>query len=397
MASSTAGVLILNGGSSSLKFALYETDGIETPVFSGRLTRIGQPDGQFTVDWPGSEPRTGLINLPDHASAGQWLLDWLGQQPGIRLGAVGHRLVHGGMTYRTPQLVTPDLLTGLRPLIPFAPDHLPNAIRLIEAVSHRYPDLPQIVCFDTAFHQTMPDQAKRLPLPRNLADEGLMRYGFHGLSCEYVLSQLDPVTAPGRVIVAHLGNGASLTALLNGQSVDTTMGFTPTGGLMMGTRTGDLDPGVLLYLLTSNRMDVSTLSRLLNKESGLRGVSGLSSDVRELLEAAPHNPHAAEAIDSFCYIAKRHLGALVAVLNGLDTLVFTGGIGENAPAIRAGICSQLDYLGITLDSERNVSNAPVISPDGSPVTVRVIPANEELVIARHTREVLSNVNQLINI
>ena len=194
-----------------------------------------------------------------------------------------------------------------------------------------------------------------------------------------------------------LGNGASLTAILNGQSIDTTMGFTPTGGLMMGTRTGDLDPGVLPYLLTSNRMDASVLSHLLNNESGLRGVSGLSSDMRELLEAAPDNPHAAEAIDLFCYIAKKHLGALVAVLNGLDTLMFTGGIGENAPAIRAGICSQLDYLGITLDSERNVSNAPVISPDGSPVTVGVIPTNEELMIARHTREVLSNVNQPINV
>lgn len=397
MTSSTAGVLIINSGSSSLKFALYEMAGIETLTFSGKLTRIGQPDSWFMVSLPNNEPRTESVSLPDHASAGQWLLDWLGRQPGVRLGAVGHRLVHGGTTYRTPRRVTPDLLAELRPLISFAPDHLPNAIRLIEAVSHQYPDLPQIVCFDTAFHQTMPECARQLPLPRRFRHEGLMRYGFHGLSCEYVLSQLDSATASGRVIVAHLGNGASLTAILNGQSIDTTMGFTPTGGLMMGTRTGDLDPGVLPYLLTSNRMDASVLSHLLNNESGLRGVSGLSSDMRELLEAAPDNPHAAEAIDLFCYIAKKHLGALVAVLNGLDTLMFTGGIGENAPAIRAGICSQLDYLGITLDSERNVSNAPVISPDGSPVTVGVIPTNEELMIARHTREVLSNVNQPINV
>ena len=386
-------LLVLNSGSSSLKFALYDMVGVETPVFSGKLTRISQPDGQFTVHLPSNEHRTEPTSLPDHASAGQWLLNWLGQQPGIQPGAVGHRLVHGGAMYQTPRRVTPDLLAGLRTLIPFAPDHLPNAIGLIEAVGHRYPELPQVVCFDTAFHQTMPECARQLPLPRRFRREGLVRYGFHGLSCEYVLSQLDAATGPGRVIVAHLGNGASMTAVLNGQSLDTTMGLTPTGGLMMGTRTGDLDPGVLLYLLTNDRMDASALRQLLNNESGLRGVSELSSDVRELLEAAPDNPHAADAIDLFCYIAKKHLGALVAVLNGLDTLVFTGGVGENAPAIRAGICSRLDYLGVTIDPVRNIRNAPVISPDGSRVTVRVIPTNEELMIARHTR-VLSNANQL---
>lgn len=386
-------LLILNSGSSSLKFALYET-GADKIRMSGKLTRIGQPDGHFSVSTNGG-PCTEPVDLPDHAAAGNWVFDWLLKQPGSRLDAVGHRFVHGGTMYQSPQRVTPALLAGLRPLIPFAPDHLPAELSLIETVGRRYPDLPQVVCFDTAFHQTLPDYARQLPLPRRFRDEGLVRYGFHGLSCEYVLSQLDPATASGRVIVAHLGNGASMTAVLHGQSVDTTMGFTPAGGLMMGTRTGDLDPGVLLYLLTNNQLNAPALSHLLNNESGLLGVSALSADMQELLEAAPANPRAAEAIRLFGYVAKKHLGALVAVLNGLDTLVFTGGIGENAPAIRASLCAQLDYIGVAIDPVRNARNESVISPDNSRVTVRVIPTNEELMIARHTRNLLSTVNQRI--
>ncbi|MCY7355980.1 MAG: acetate/propionate family kinase [Rudanella sp.] len=401
-------LLVLNGGSSSLKFAVYELNGDEEVWLSGKLTRIGLPDGQFTTIDANHQTHTTQHDLPDHTTALAVLFDWLHAQPNLQLSAAGHRLVHGGPTYRVPQRVTPQLLANLRSLIPFAPDHLPAEINLIEAVIRLYPDLPQVVCFDTAFHQTMPDRAKRLPIPRHLADEGLIRYGFHGLSYEYVLGQLareaGGAVAQGRILLAHLGNGASMAAVRQGESIDTTMGFTPTGGLMMGTRSGDLDPGVLLYLLRSDggpaaavRPDDSAnghlaapgLSRLLNDESGLRGVSGISSDMAELLEQAPQSAPAAEAIELFCYLAKKQLGGLVAVLNGLDTLVFTGGIGENAPAIRAGICAQLDFLGIALDAQRNADNAAVISPEGHTPVVRVIPTNEELMIARHTRQILA--------
>lgn len=399
-------LLVLNSGSSSLKFAVYPLAAGEDPWLSGKLTRIGLADGQFTVTDSQQQTRMSRHDLPNPATALTVLFDWLNAQPGLRLGAVGHRLVHGGSAYRNPQRVTPQLLTHLRPLIPFAPDHLPAEISLIEAIMSRYPDLPQVVCFDTAFHQTMPDRAKRLPIPRHLADEGLVRYGFHGLSCEYVMSQLaqeaGSLVAGGRVILGHLGNGASMTAGWQGKSIETTMGFTPTGGLMMGTRSGDLDPGVLLYLLRANgspddstdgHQDAPGLSRLLNDESGLRGVSDLSSDMTELLEQAPHCPPAAEAIELFCYLAKKQLGGLAAVLNGIDTLIFTGGIGENAPSIRAAICDNLDFLGIKLDPDRNAAHAPIISPDGHTPVVRVMPTNEERMIARHTRQVLSTALQ----
>ncbi len=385
-------LLILNSGSSSLRFAVYALDAGEELRLSGKLTRIGLPGGRFEAIVAPHAPRLSQPDLPDHPAALAVLLDWLLRQPGLCLSAVGHRLVHGGPTYRTPRRVTPELLADLRPLIPFAPNHLPAEISLIEAVTSRYPDLPQVVCFDTAFHRPMPARARRLPLPRHLADEGLMRYGFHGLSYEYVLNQLTqdagPEAAHGRVLLAHLGNGASMAAVRDGESLDTTMGFTPTGGLMMGSRTGDLDPGVLLYLLANGHADATSLTRLLNDESGLFGVSGISPDMAELLEAAPRSVPAAEAIELFCYLARKQLGGLAAVLNGLDTLVFTGGIGENAPAIRAAICADLDYLGLALDPARNAANAAVISPEGHRPVVRVIATNEELMIARHTRQEL---------
>ncbi|WP_046578596.1 acetate/propionate family kinase [Spirosoma radiotolerans] len=384
-------VLVLNSGSSSLKFAVYPAD--EQRWLSGKLTRIGLDNGRLETTDRQHRIQSIQCDLPDHSAALTFLFNWLQEQPTIRLCAVGHRLVHGGITYRTPQRVTPELLADLRLLIPLAPDHLPAEISLIEAVSQLYPELPQVVCFDTAFHQTMPDLAKRLPIPRQLADEGLIRYGFHGLSYEYVLSQLareaGPEAAQGRILLAHLGNGASMTAVRQGKSLDTTMGFTPTGGLMMGTRSGDLDPGVLLYLLTNKQMEASALSHLLNDESGLRGVSGLSSDMQELLQQAPHNQAAAQAIDLFCYQARKQMGAMLTVLNGLDTLVFTGGMGEQAPAIRTQICAQLDYLGIVLDPDRNAASAAVISPEGHLPVVRIIPTNEEIMIARHTRQFLA--------
>lgn len=386
-------LLVLNSGSSSLKFALYGSGADQQPWFSGKLTRIGLADGSFeTTDHRQHQTRTSQPALPDHPAALRTLFDWLLAQPGLQPGAVGHRLVHGGATHRQPERVTPQLLTDLRRLIPFAPDHLPAELALIDAISQLYPTLPQVVCFDTAFHQTMPALARRLPIPRNLADEGLIRYGFHGLSYEYVLEQLAReaglAAAQGRVMLAHLGNGASMAAVREGRCLDTTMGFTPTGGLMMGTRPGDLDPGVLLYLLTNHQLDAPALSHLLNDESGLRGVSGISADMQTLLGRAAQSPPAAEAIDLFCYLARKQLGALITVLNGLDTLVFTGGIGERAPGIRAGICANLEYMGLMLDPARNAASAPVISPDGHQPVVRVIATNEERMIARHTQLLL---------
>lgn len=386
-------VLVLNSGSSSLKFAVYALGTAEELKLFGKLTRIGLPDGRFEATVDHHLPRISHPDLPDHATAVGVLFDWLERQHGLCLVAIGHRLVHGGSEYRAPQLVTPDLLAALRPLIPFAPDHLPVELSLIEATGRLYPQVPQVACFDTAFHQAMPDRAKRLPLPRHLAAEGLVRYGFHGLSYEYVLRQLaldaGPVAAQGRLILAHLGNGASMAAVRFGQPVDTTMGFTPAGGLMMGTRSGDLDPGVPLYLLANGYAAPAALSHLLNAESGLLGVSGSSADMTDLLAQAPQHPPAAEAIELFCYLARKQLGAMVAVLNGLDTLVFTGGIGEKSPEIRATICAQLDFLGIALDPARNAANAAIISPAGHTPVVRVIPTNEELIIALQTRQVLA--------
>ncbi len=382
-------LLVLNSGSSSIKFAVYDL--AEQQIASGKLIRIGQTTGAFERT-DGHQTNTDALALPNHMAALNVLFDWLHQQSHLHIGAVGHRIVHGGERYWTPERVTARLLADLRLLIPLAPDHLPAEISLIEAVAAQYPQLPQVVCFDTAFHHSMPALARRLPLPRYLAEEGVMRYGFHGLSYAYVLDQLrkeagDDV-ANGRVVLAHLGNGASMAAVRQGKCMDTTMGFTPTGGLMMGTRTGDLDPGVVLYLLNHREVESSELSRLLNDESGLLGVSGTSSDMQMLLQLEPDQPAAAEAIALFGYLAAKQLGALVTVLNGLDTLVFTGGIGENAPTIRTRICERLAYLGVMLDPARNQASEAIISPNGHWPVVRVIPTDEEVMIARYTRQVL---------
>lgn len=278
------------------------------------------------------------------------------------------------------------LLEDLRRLIPYAPLHLPAEIQGIEAVAARFPELPQVACFDTAFHRRMPELAQRFPLPRNFWDEGLRRYGFHGLSYEYIVDQIG-ATALGRAVIAHLGNGASMTAVKAGQPLETTMGFTPTGGFMMGTRTGDLDPGLLIHLLTQG-YDASTLEQLVNDQSGLLGVSGISPDMKTLLDRREHDAHAAEAIDMFCYQLRKTIGALTAALGGLDTLVFTGGIGEHAAPVRWEVCQGLAYLGIQLDSQQNERHAPVISSAKSQRMVRVVPTNEDLMIARHTHMLL---------
>lgn len=386
-------LLTINTGSSSLKAAVYEMGRPARVTLSATVERIGLHAGHVHIrDAAGvsllDEPR----DFPDHHSAILLLLQCLeryGYQESLK--AIGHRVVHGGRRYGDPQPVTDELLTVLRTLIPIDPMHLPQAIDAIDAVRHALPAVHQVACFDTAFHRRMPHVAQMYALPDHFEDAGVMRYGFHGLSCESIMEQLhtgDPVAVAGRVVIAHLGNGASMTAVRGGIGIDTTMGFTPTGGLVMGTRSGDLDPGVVVYLLSSGLVRVDALSDLVNRQAGLLGVSGLSADMHDLLADEASNQRAAEAVDLFCYQAKKYLGGLVAVLGGLDTLIFTGGMGEHADAIRERICDGLDSMGIRVDGERNREHRPIISPDNNPVTVRVMATDEDLVIARHTARIV---------
>jgi acetate kinase len=328
----------------------------------------------------------------DHRTAVGFLLDWIEAQPVFAsIEAAGHRVVHG-MKHSEPERVTPKLLAELHRITPYDPDHLPREIGLIEAFLRRHPKLPQVACFDTAFHRTMPQVAKLLPIPRRYAARGVERYGFHGLSYAYLMEELgriDPAAAKGRVILAHLGNGASLAAVRHGKSIDTSMGFTPTSGLVMSTRTGDLDPGLVYYLARTERMSAAQFQHMVNHESGLLGVSGTSADLRDLCASEATDVRAAEAVELFCYHAKKWIGSFAAALGGLDTLAFTAGIGENAPLIRERICDGLGFLGIELDHKRNAKNAPLISPDACRVKVRVIRTNEELMIARSVARLLN--------
>ena len=394
-------ILTINSGSSSLKCSLYQMGKSEALVLSGAIERIGLRGGHFQIrDVSGKNMIDQQNDLPDHDAALKMLIEWLQRQlPDQVLDAVGHRVVHGGTKYSQPHLITSELLAALKELIRLAPDHLPHELKAIRAVERYYPDLKQVACFDTAFHRQMPEIAQRFPLPRSLWHEGVLRYGFHGLSYEYIMVKLREVAgteaANGRIIIAHLGNGASMTAVKSGKGLDTTMGLTPAGGLMMGTRSGDLDPGVLLYLLEEKERSPSTVDYLVNQRSGLIGVSGSSSDMRDLLDREAGDPHASQAVEMYCYQAKKFIGALAAVLGGLNTLVFTAGVGANSPIIRERICHGLEFLGIKLDSSRNQSNAEVISCEGSSVTVRVIKTDEELMIARHTRNLLRTDSSLI--
>lgn len=388
-------ILTLNSGSSSIKFALYLMGSSEELVLSGILQRIGLEDGVFQARQPdGAILVERRLKMPNHATALDALFAWL-RQPDTagEPDAVGHRVVHGGPRYSVPEPVTAELIAALKTFMPLAPSHLPHELEAIEAVSRLYPDLPQVACFDTGFHYHMPRLAQMLPLPRCLWEEGVRRYGFHGLSYEYVLQELARESGGravnGRVIIAHFGNGVSMAAVKDGRCVDTTMGFTPTAGLMMSTRTGDLDPGVMLYLFEEKRLTASQVRDVVNRQSGLLGVSALSPDMRDLLDQEAGDRRAAEAVELFCYQARKFLGALAAVLGGLDMLVFTGGIGENAPAIRWRMCRNMEFVGIRLDAALNQMNAPAISRDDSSVVVRVIRTNEELMIARHTCEALS--------
>ncbi len=387
-------ILTLNGGSSSIKLAVYELTEPPTRGLHGSLARIGLPNPTLTVTDPATgSPVITPVAAPDPATAVRLLVDWLEKQPVFaNVTAIGHRVVHG-LEHQAPERVTPELLTELNRIRAYDPDHLPLEIALIEAFQQRHSPLPQIACFDTAFHRSMPRVAQMLPLPRRLDAQGIRRYGFHGLSCAYLVQELTrlagPAAAHGRVILAHLGSGASLTAVRDGQSVDTTMGFTPTGGLPMGTRPGDLDPGVLWYLLQTEKLTPPQLNHLLNHESGLLGVSETSSDMRDLLVLQATDVRAAEAVEVFCYQARKGIGAFAAVLGGLDTLVFAGGIGEHAAEVRHRVCHHLDFLGLELDEQRNAAHASVISTDASRVTVRVIPTDEEMMIAQTVGQLLT--------
>jgi acetate kinase len=382
-------ILCINSGSSSLKFALNSLGELgETKIAQGAVEGIGLPAGHL---WIRDKNNNVLADIrrafPEHVAAAEAVSEAAKNSGFPRPAAAGHRVVHGGPQHSTAERVNASLLRELRELIPFAPLHLPSAIQGIDAVAARFPGLPQVACFDTAFHRRMPEVAQRLPLSHDLWDEGVRRYGFHGLSYEYIVFTLG-ARAQGRLVIAHLGNGASLAAVLDGQPLDTTMSFTPTGGLMMGTRSGDLDPGVLLHLMREKSFDHDRLDHAVNEQAGLLGVSGISSDMKILLEQKEREPRAAQAVELFSYQLRKHIGAMTAVLGGLDTLVFTGGIGEHAAPVRWNVCRELAYLGIRLDAERNAAHAEIISAPESTCTVRVIPTNEDLMIARQTRALL---------
>lgn len=380
-------ILTINGGSSSIKFALYEVGEPLKRELHGKVDRIGLSGTNLTFNDPTHKKRESQdLAASDHQSAANFLIDWLEKQIDFAsVKAVGHRVVHG-MKHTEPEIVTQELLEELHRIAPYDPDHLPREIELIETFRKRRPELPQVACFDTAFHLGMPRVAKLLPLPRRYDAKGVQRYGFHGLSYAYLMEELarlgDPAAKHGRVILAHLGNGASMAAVRDGKSIDTSMGFTPTAGLVMSTRSGDLDPGLAPYLARTGRMTTKQFYEMVNHESGLLGVSETSSDMRDLLDHEKKDVRAAEAVALFCYQAKKWVGSFAAALGGLDTLVFAGGIGENAPIVRSRICEGLNFLGIELDSARNERAAGVISTDASQAAVRVIRTDEELMIAR---------------
>jgi len=389
-------ILALNSGSSSLKFALYEFGSAnehlkerpqESLLVRGEAEEIGERAGRVWMrGGQGDSLADEQTSIPDHQAALRIVWDRLKGGNYATPSAIGHRIVNGGPQYRNPQKITPQLLRDLRDLVPLAPLHLPEEIKIVEAVGSQDPRIPQVACFDTAFHRSLPELAQRFPLPRKLFDEGVRRYGFHGLSYEYCMQELGSAAGRCRLIIAHLGNGASLAAIKDGFPVDTSMGLTPTGGVVMGTRSGDLDPSILIYLLREKAYNAATLARLVDAESGLLGVSGLSSDMKELLAKRSSNARADEAVAIFCRSIRKQIGAFAAVLGGVDLLVFTGGIGEHAPAVRLEICRDLGHLGISLDNARNDATQNVISSDGSACKVKVVATNEELMIARHTRE-----------
>jgi acetate kinase len=387
-------ILTINGGSSSIKIALFEAGDPLRRILEGGIERIGLPDAIFQVK---GQDQTDNFSRPvsasNHSEAVGALMDWIEERSGRdALTAVGHRVLQGGPKYYKPQGITAEMVAELRQLSPFDPDHMPEEILLTEAFHRRFPDLPQVACFDTAFHHDLPHVAQLLPIPRRYEALGVRRYGFHGLSYAFLMEELSrlagPEAAQGRVILAHLGNGASLAAVRHGKSVDTSMSFTPTSGVPMSTRSGDLDPGLVWYLARTENMSAKQFNEMVNLRSGLLGISETSSDMRDLLKNEARDVRAAEAVALFCYQVKKWIGAFAAVLGGLDTLVFAGGIGENAPPVRTRICEGMGFLGIELEEKRNAANECVISAAASRVAVRVIRTDEELMIAKTVCQVL---------
>jgi acetate kinase len=382
-------ILTINGGSSSIKFAVFDAAVSLNRILGGSIDQIGLPNTILRVKGLSKADNFSRpVEAQNHTVAVATLMDWIEERCGKDgLSAVGHRVVHGGPKYSKPQRITEEMVEELRQLSSFDPEHLPEEILLIKAFHRRFPDLPQVACFDTAFHHNLPCVARLLPIPRRYESQGVRRYGFHGLSYEFLMGELARLAgseaAQGRVVLAHLGNGASLAAVRHGKSIDTSMSFTPTAGVPMGTRSGDLDPGLVWYLSRTDGLDAKQFNEMVNFKSGLLGISETSSDMRELLDHETQDVRAAEAVALFCYQVKKWIGAFAAALGGIDTLIFAGGIGENAPIVRARICEGLGFLGIELEEKHNATNEGLISTNASRVSVRVIHTDEEWMIA-HT-------------
>ncbi len=386
-------ILTINGGSSSIKFSVYKIENPLKLMLYGQLENIGSAKAKLSFNNSVTEQINCIsINASDHKEAADRLIDCLEKQECFgSIKAIGHRIVHG-MKHTEPQLITPALIKYLKKISAYDPDHLPEEIKLIEVFRKRFPAFQQLACFDTSFHHSMPTVAKMLSIPRRFYNKGIQRYGFHGISFSYLMEELERLagteSAKGKVILAHLGSGASLAAVINGKSKDSSMGFTPTSGLVMSTRTGDLDPGVAWYLMQFEKLSPKEFSHLINHESGLLGVSGKSSDMRELIGMEVNNDHAREAVELFCYQTKKWIGSFAVVLGGLDTLVFSGGIGEHSHEVRNKICEGLGFLGIELNEIRNKNNEAIISTEISKVKVRVIKTNEEVMIANMVNDLL---------
>lgn len=390
-------LLTVNAGSSSVKLGLFATDSLQL-LLEVTVANIGLSNASLTLTKSGQAVPLELVQAANHAEATALALDRLaGHLTDHQLTAIGHRIVHGGPTFSEPVIITDTVVESLQAIAPFDPEHLPVALQLIQMFGQCFSGLPQIACFDTAFYKALPPVAQLLPLPRKYASLGLRRYGFHGLSYESLLQNFRATAgeqaAKGRVILAHLGSGASLTALKDGQPLDTTMSFTPASGIVMSSRSGDLDPGIADFLRRQADLSGEAFNHMVHFEAGLLGVSELSADMHELLQHAGSNPQAAEAVALFCYQVRKTIGSFAAVLDGLDSLVFSGGIGENAPVIRESICRGLSYLGLTLDTQRNEAQEFLISAEGSRVGVHVLHTDEAVVIARQTSALITNTKE----
>jgi len=396
MQRTNSNILTINGGSSSIKFSLYKIKEPLEQLFYGEIENIGTQKAKLNFNNSVTHQKNSIsIKAAGHDEAADKLIDLLEKQEDFdSIKAIGHRIVHG-MKHTEPEIISPELLKELKKISAYDPEHLPEEIKLIEVFNKRYPSLKQVACFDTSFHTSMPTVAKLLSIPRRYFEKGIQRYGFHGLSYSFLMEELNRLAgsdiANGKVILAHLGSGVSLAAVKDGKSIDTTMGFTPASGLPMGTRTGDLDPGVAWYLMQFEKMNPKDFNHLINHESGLLGVSETSSNMRELMEVEDTNGYAKDAIELFCYQTKKWIGSFAAVLCGLDTLVFSGGIGEHSPEVRSKICDCLEFLGIELDEIKNMNNEAIISTEASKVTVRVIKTNEEVMIARLVNDILKSI------